>query len=84
MAACKNFADLFVLRFILGMCEGSITAGFMIVNSMFCTRGEQTSQLEYWSKYMLYSGVRSQLITLLALLNGNICSIIAMAQILEF
>ncbi|KAJ8581104.1 MFS general substrate transporter [Rhizopogon salebrosus TDB-379] len=48
MAACKNFAGLFALRFILGMCEGSITAGFMIVNSMFYTRSEQTSRLGYW------------------------------------
>ncbi|KAJ9119805.1 hypothetical protein QFC24_005518 [Naganishia onofrii] len=30
-AACKNFAGLAILRFGLGMCEGSITAGFMIV-----------------------------------------------------
>lgn len=29
-AACKNFAGLFVARFVLGICEGSITAGFMI------------------------------------------------------
>ncbi|OJA16290.1 hypothetical protein AZE42_10760 [Rhizopogon vesiculosus] len=48
MAACRNFTDLFILRFILGMCEGSITAGFMIVNSMFYTRSEQTTRLGYW------------------------------------
>ncbi|KAH7928023.1 MFS general substrate transporter [Leucogyrophana mollusca] len=47
-AACKNFAGLFVLRFILGMCEGSITAGFMIVSSMFYTRNEQTLRVGYW------------------------------------
>ncbi|KAH9991581.1 MFS general substrate transporter [Russula vinacea] len=29
-AACKNFAGLFAVRFVLGICEGSITAGFMI------------------------------------------------------
>jgi MFS family permease len=52
MAACRNFIDLFILRFILGMCEGSITAGFMIVNSMFYTRSEQTTRLGYWCKYM--------------------------------
>jgi MFS family permease len=71
MAACKNFTGLFVLRFILGICEGSITAGFMIVNSMFYTRSEQMLRLGYWSKYMLYSGVRSQLITLLDLMDGT-------------
>ena len=30
-AACKNFGGLFAVRFILGMCEGAITPGFMIV-----------------------------------------------------
>jgi len=47
-AACKNFAGLFTVRFILGMCEGSITAGFMIVSSMFYTRKEQTARVGYW------------------------------------
>ncbi|KAI0289618.1 MFS general substrate transporter [Russula brevipes] len=47
-AACKNFAGLFAVRFILGMCEGSITAGFMIVSSMFYTRTEQTTRVGYW------------------------------------
>ncbi|KAN0107668.1 MFS general substrate transporter [Russula decolorans] len=47
-AACKNFAGLFVVRLILGMCEGSITAGFLIVSSMFYTRKEQTARVGYW------------------------------------
>ncbi|KAJ6626487.1 MFS general substrate transporter [Mycena sp. CBHHK59/15] len=47
-AACKNFAGLFAVRLILGMCEGSITAGFMIVSSMFYTRTEQTLRVGYW------------------------------------
>lgn len=47
-AACKNFAGLFVVRLILGMCEGSITAGFLIVSSMFYTRKEQTLRVGYW------------------------------------
>jgi len=47
-AACKNFAGLFVVRLILGACEGSITAGFMIVSSMFYTRNEQTTRVGYW------------------------------------
>ncbi|KAH9039521.1 MFS general substrate transporter [Lactarius pseudohatsudake] len=49
-AACKNFAGLFVVRLILGMCEGSITAGFMIVSSMFYTRSEHTARVGYWSQ----------------------------------
>ncbi|KAG5724303.1 Thiamine pathway transporter THI73 [Termitomyces sp. T112] len=47
-AACKNFAGLLVVRLILGMCEGSITAGFLIVTSMFYTRVEQTLRVGYW------------------------------------
>ncbi|ESK83753.1 membrane transporter [Moniliophthora roreri MCA 2997] len=47
-AACKNFAGLFVVRTILGACEGSITAGFMIVTSMFYTRQEHTLRVGYW------------------------------------
>lgn len=47
-AACKNFGGLMACRFILGMCEGSITAGFMIVTSMFYTRKEQTIRVGYW------------------------------------
>ena len=52
-AACKNFAGLFVVRFILGMCEGSITAGFLIVSSMFYTRNEQTLRVGYWCKFFI-------------------------------
>ncbi|KAF5365556.1 hypothetical protein D9757_010907 [Collybiopsis confluens] len=47
-AACTNFAGLFVVRLILGACEGSITAGFLIVSSMFYTRNEQTVRVGYW------------------------------------
>ncbi|KAF9030378.1 MFS general substrate transporter [Hymenopellis radicata] len=49
-AACKNFAGLMIVRLILGMCEGSITSGFMIVSSMFYTRSEQTLRVGYWCK----------------------------------
>lgn len=52
-AACKNFAGLFVVRLILGMCEGSITAGFLIVSSMFYTRNEQTLRVGYWCKLLI-------------------------------
>ncbi|WWD22552.1 hypothetical protein CI109_107045 [Kwoniella shandongensis] len=47
-AACKNFAGLFVCRFFLGVCEGSITAGFLIVTSMFYTHAEATQRVGYW------------------------------------
>lgn len=52
-AACTNFTGLFVCRFVLGMCEGSITAGFMIVSSMFYTRKEQTLRVGYWCEYLV-------------------------------
>lgn len=47
-AACKNFGGLMACRIILGICEGSITAGFMIVTSMFYTRAEQSVRVGYW------------------------------------
>lgn len=47
-AACKSFGALFAVRFILGICEGAITPGFMIVTSMFYTRDEQTKRVGYW------------------------------------
>ncbi|KAG2130369.1 MFS general substrate transporter [Suillus clintonianus] len=47
-AACKNFTGLLVVRLLLGACEGSITAGFLIVSSMFYTRTEQTLRVGYW------------------------------------
>ncbi|PCH37793.1 MFS general substrate transporter [Wolfiporia cocos MD-104 SS10] len=46
--AAKDFATLFVCRFFLGICEGAITPGFMIVTSMFYTRQEQTRRVGYW------------------------------------
>ncbi|GLB34691.1 putative membrane transporter [Lyophyllum shimeji] len=47
-SACKSFGALFAVRFILGMCEGAITPGFMLVTSMFYTRKEQTRRVSYW------------------------------------
>ena len=43
-----QFAGLFIVRFGLGICEGSITAGFMIVTSMFYTRTEQGQRVGMW------------------------------------
>ncbi|KAG1754358.1 major facilitator superfamily domain-containing protein [Suillus lakei] len=47
-AACKSFGSLLAVRFLLGMCEGAITPGFMIVTSMFYTHAEQTRRVGYW------------------------------------
>ncbi|EGN94818.1 hypothetical protein SERLA73DRAFT_96177 [Serpula lacrymans var. lacrymans S7.3] len=47
-AACTSFTGLLIVRLLLGVCEGCITAGFMIVSSMFYTRNEQTLRVGYW------------------------------------
>ncbi|KAI0063439.1 MFS general substrate transporter [Artomyces pyxidatus] len=47
-AACKSFGALFAVRFIMGICEGAITPGFLIVTAMFYTREEQTRRVGYW------------------------------------
>ncbi|KAN0077177.1 Major facilitator superfamily domain containing protein [Tylopilus felleus] len=47
-AACTSFGALFAVRFLLGICEGAITPGFMIVTAMFYTRAEQTRRVGYW------------------------------------
>ena len=77
-AACKNFAGLFVVRLVLGMCEGSITAGFLIVSAMFYTRNEQTRRVGYWCKslfFYYFSHLRwcdeTDFIGLLVLMNGT-------------
>jgi hypothetical protein len=46
--ACKSFAGLLTCCLVLGICEGSILAGFMIVTSMFYTRRELTARVGYW------------------------------------
>lgn len=57
-AACTSFGGLFAVRFLLGICEGAITPGFMIVTSMFYTRAEQTRRVGYWCQSPLLSSVR--------------------------
>ena len=52
-AAAKSFGTLLVCRFFLGIAEGAITPGFMIVTSMFYTRAEQTRRVGYWCEYCL-------------------------------
>ncbi|KIY50844.1 MFS general substrate transporter [Fistulina hepatica ATCC 64428] len=47
-AACHSFGALFAVRLLLGIFEGAITPGFMIVTSMFYTRAEQTRRVGTW------------------------------------
>jgi MFS family permease len=48
-AACSSFAGLFVCRFIMGVCEGTITAGFLIITNMFYTHIEATRRVGFVS-----------------------------------
>ncbi|KZV69757.1 MFS general substrate transporter [Peniophora sp. CONT] len=47
-AACHSFGGLLAVRLLLGICEGAITPGFLLVTSMFYTREEQTRRVGYW------------------------------------
>ncbi|THU84915.1 MFS general substrate transporter [Dendrothele bispora CBS 962.96] len=47
-AACHSFGGLLVVRLLLGVFEGAVTPGFMIVTSMFYTRDEQTKRTGWW------------------------------------
>ncbi|KAI0819031.1 MFS general substrate transporter [Irpex lacteus] len=47
-AAATSFGGLFACRVFLGICEGAITPGFLIVTSMFYTRQEQSQRVGYW------------------------------------
>lgn len=47
-AAATNFAGLFACRVFLGICEGAITPGFLLVTAMFYTRKEQSQRVGYW------------------------------------
>lgn len=40
-AACTNFTGLLIVRALLGVCEGSVTSGFMIITSQYYTSVEQ-------------------------------------------
>ncbi|CAE6355636.1 unnamed protein product [Rhizoctonia solani] len=42
------YVGLLACRFVLGVCEGSITSGFLMVTSMFYTKSEQSSRVGYW------------------------------------
>jgi hypothetical protein len=53
------------------MCEGSVTAGFMIVTSMFYTRNEQTLRVGYWCKRASFSDVGFKLITPAVTMSGT-------------
>ena len=41
-AAYKDFADLFIVKLILGTCKGSVIIGFFIMTLIYYTRNEQT------------------------------------------
>jgi MFS family permease len=47
-AACHSFGSLLACRFIMGVCEGAVIPGFLIVSAMYYTRHEQTRRTAYW------------------------------------
>ena len=47
-AAAKTFGQFFACRAFLGICEGAITPGFLLVTAMFYTRKEQSQRVGYW------------------------------------
>ncbi|CED84805.1 Permease of the major facilitator superfamily [Phaffia rhodozyma] len=47
-AACHNFVGLFICRLGLGICEGSITAGFLVTTTMFYTHAESSRRVGFW------------------------------------
>ncbi|KAM0755854.1 MFS general substrate transporter [Meredithblackwellia eburnea MCA 4105] len=47
-AACKSFGGLFTVRLLLGVAEGSVTSGFMIITSQWYTRAEQGQRVGLW------------------------------------
>lgn len=72
-AACTNFGGLLACRFVLGICEGSVTPGFMIITSMFYTRKEQTLRVGYWCALLAFCSLCIPLIMhpLLVMMNGT-------------
>lgn len=47
-AACTNFTGLVIVRFLLGIAEGSITPGFLIITSQYYTASEQSQRVGAW------------------------------------
>lgn len=62
-AASHNFGGLFACRVFLGICEGAITPGFLLVTSMFYTRQEQSQRVGYWCEYLTSSNASSLVLT---------------------
>lgn len=54
-AAADSFGKLFACRAFLGICEGAITPGFLLVTAMFYTRQEQSQRVGYWCKFKVLS-----------------------------
>ncbi|EME82449.1 uncharacterized protein MYCFIDRAFT_40591 [Pseudocercospora fijiensis CIRAD86] len=62
-AAASNFAGLFICRLLMGACEGTITAGFMILTSMFYTHAETMPRYSYWSLMNAVASIVSGLLS---------------------
>lgn len=47
-SVCKNFTGLVVVRTLLGIFEAVCQPTFVVLSSMWYTRGEQASTVTYW------------------------------------
>ena len=70
-AACKNFAGLFVVRLLLGISEGSLMTGFLIITSMFYTLRENTTRVGYCCENCDQPAFYSLFHPLTVLMNGT-------------
>jgi hypothetical protein len=55
MAACRGFAGLATVRFLLGVFEAGILPALLLVNSLWYTRREQPLRTALW--YNTFAGV---------------------------
>ncbi|KAK4048372.1 hypothetical protein OIO90_005842 [Microbotryomycetes sp. JL221] len=66
IAACKNFAQLAAVRFLLGAFESAISPGLLLIMAQFYTTREQTSRvLIYSSMNQLFASFTGVLVYLL-------------------
>ncbi|KAK4046306.1 hypothetical protein OIV83_006180 [Microbotryomycetes sp. JL201] len=49
IAACKDFAGLAAVRFLLGAFESAVTPGFLLIMAQYYTTREQASRVLIWS-----------------------------------
>ncbi|PVF97422.1 MFS general substrate transporter [Serendipita vermifera] len=61
-AACRSYQALVVVRFLLGLSEGCVTPGIMLINSMFYTRTEMGERVGWTFQCNGFAAIISGLI----------------------